>query len=203
MSGIAHHRSSPGVRARRAWRDWRRSRPFWGGLLVLIGGVEILMTVWAPLGVVLHVGMQNFIGYLVPLVIIMLGLLIWFHPAQRIFYSLIAMVLALGSFLTSNMGGFILGLLFTVIGAALAFAWSDSVGEKSARERPDHSPERSADGRPDHSPERSADDRPDHSVGRSADDGSDHFLEGSGAETADLSGERPAGRRDTGVRSAE
>jgi hypothetical protein len=124
MSGIAHHRASPGVRAWRSWSLWRRSRPFWGGLLVLLGGVEILLTVWAPLGVVLHVGMQNFIGYMVPLVITLVGLLTWFNPSQRIFYALVGMLCGLGSWLTSNMGGFIIGLLFTLVGAALVFAWA-------------------------------------------------------------------------------
>jgi Family of unknown function (DUF6114) len=126
VSGISHHRASPGARARRGFGDWRRTRPFWGGLFVLLGGAEILFTVWAPLGVVLHVGMQNFIGYLVPWVIVILGLLLWFNPAQRIFYSLIALLCGLGSFLTSNMGGFLVGLLFTLVGAALAFAWAPS-----------------------------------------------------------------------------
>ncbi len=126
MSGIAHHRASPGARAWRGFRDWRRTRPFWGGLFVLLGGAEILFTVWAPLGVVLHVGMQNFIGYLVPWVIVVLGALLWFNPAQRIFYSLMALICALGSWLTSNMGGFIVGLLFTLVGAALSFAWAPS-----------------------------------------------------------------------------
>lgn len=124
MSGITRHRASPGSRAWRAFQDWRRSRAFWGGLLVLLGGSEILFTVWAPLGVVLHVGMQSFIGYVVPFIVILLGLLIWFHPVQRIFYALVAMVCGLGSWLTSNMGGFILGLLLVVVGAALAFAWA-------------------------------------------------------------------------------
>jgi len=114
----------PGSRARRGWRDWRRSRPFWGGLFVLLGGVEILVTVWAPLGVVLRVGMQNFLGYLVPMVIVICALLLWFSPAQRLFYSLIAVLCALASWLTSNMGGFIIGLLLTLIGGALAFAWT-------------------------------------------------------------------------------
>ncbi|MFI1995509.1 DUF6114 domain-containing protein [Actinoplanes sp. NPDC020271] len=126
MSGITHHRASPGTRAWRGFRDWRRTRPFWGGLFVLLGGAEILFTVWAPLGVVLHVGMQNFIGYLVPWVIVILGVLLLFNPAQRIFYSLIALLCALGSFITSNMGGFILGLLFTLVGSALSFAWAPS-----------------------------------------------------------------------------
>ncbi|GIE91358.1 DUF6114 domain-containing protein [Actinoplanes regularis] len=131
MSGIVRHRASPGARAWRGFGDWRHSRPFWGGLLVLLGGVEILFTVWAPLGVVLHVGMQNFIGYMVPFVLILLGLLLWFNPTQRLFYALMAMLCGLGSFLTSNMGGFIIGLLFTVVGAALAFAWAPDVPESA------------------------------------------------------------------------
>jgi len=122
----ASHRAPSGVTVWRAWRDWRRSRPFWGGLFVLLGGVEILLTVWAPLGVVLHVGIQSFIGYVVPIVLVLCGLLLWFHPIQRIFYSLIAIVCGLGSWLTSNMGGFILGLLLALIGGALAFAWTRS-----------------------------------------------------------------------------
>lgn len=104
---------------------WRHARPFWGGLFVLLGGAEIMLTVWAPLGVILHVGMQNFVGYLIPIVIVLCGALLWFNPAQRLFYSLVAMVCALASFITSNMGGFILGLLLTLTGAALAFAWTD------------------------------------------------------------------------------
>ncbi|WP_198171063.1 DUF6114 domain-containing protein [Actinoplanes awajinensis] len=122
----ASHRAPPGVTAWRAWRGWRRSRPFWGGLFVLLGGVEILLTVWAPLGVVLHVGIQSFIGYVVPIVLVLCGLLLWFHPIQRVFYSLIAIVCALGSWLTSNMGGFLVGLLLALVGGALAFAWTPS-----------------------------------------------------------------------------
>ncbi|MEV4283096.1 DUF6114 domain-containing protein [Actinoplanes xinjiangensis] len=112
---------------------WRHRRPFWGGLFVLLGGLEIMFTVWAPLGVVLHVGMQNFIGYLIPIVIILCGLLLWFTPAQRIFYSLVAIVCGLASWLTSNMGGFIIGLLLTLTGGALAFAWT--TGDGAAEER--------------------------------------------------------------------
>jgi hypothetical protein len=37
-------------RARLAFRKWRRTRPFWGGLLVLLGGAEILSTTVVSLG---------------------------------------------------------------------------------------------------------------------------------------------------------
>jgi len=106
--------------------QWRHARPFWGGLFVFLGGAEIFLTVKAPLPVVVHVGMQGFIGYLVPILLALLGLLIIFSPAQRLFYSIVAAVLALASWLTSNLGGFIVGLLLALVGAALTFAWSPS-----------------------------------------------------------------------------
>ncbi|SDY89414.1 hypothetical protein SAMN05444365_10437 [Micromonospora pattaloongensis] len=117
----------PGRRraARLAWRRWRRTRPFWGGLFVILGAAEILASVRAPLPVVLHVGPQGLAGYLVPLVLLLCGLLLLFNPQQRTFYSLVAVVLALTTWLTSNLGGFFIGLLLAVLGASLAFAWTD------------------------------------------------------------------------------
>jgi hypothetical protein len=107
-----------------AWRRWRRSRPFWGGLLVTLGGAEILLAVKAPLPVVLHVGMQGLVGYLVPVVLLLCGILLLANPSQRLFYSTIAAVLTLASWATSNLGGFFLGLLLGLLGSALAFAWT-------------------------------------------------------------------------------
>ena len=114
------------------WR-WRHARPFWGGLLVLLAGIWIFLTEKAPLPVIVHVGMQGFIGYLVPIVLALCGVLLIVNPAQRLFYSLLAAVLSLASWLTSNLGGFILGLLLGLIGSALAFAWSPD----KHRARPD------------------------------------------------------------------
>lgn len=111
------------ARARRAWRGWRGRRPFWGGVLVLFGGAEILFTLRAPLPIVLHIGIQGLAGYLVPAVMVLCGLLILFNPAQRLFYSILAVLASLGSWLTSNLGGFLLGMLFGVIGSCLAFGW--------------------------------------------------------------------------------
>jgi hypothetical protein len=110
------------------FRRWRRSRPFWGALLVIVGGAEIMMTVWAPLGVVLHVGMQGLAGYLVPALLLLSGILLLVSPGQRLFYSILAALLAMASWLTSNLGGFIFGLLLSLVGSALAFAWSPSKG---------------------------------------------------------------------------
>jgi hypothetical protein len=71
--------------------------------------------------VVLHIGLQGVAGYAIPIVLVLLGVLLWINPAQRLFYSLVSAVLVLASWLTSNLGGFLLGLLLGIIGAALAF----------------------------------------------------------------------------------
>src|SRR6058998_2948382 len=93
-------------RARLAFRRWRRGRPFWGGLLITLAGAEIFATVKAPLPVVLHVGLQGLAAYLVPIIIVLCGLLLWFNPDQRMFYSVLAVLLSLASWITSNLGGF-------------------------------------------------------------------------------------------------
>jgi hypothetical protein len=110
--------------ARLAWRDWRRSRPFWGALLVILGAVEILTSVRAPLPVILHVGPQGMAAYLVPTVLLVCGILLLANPSQRLFYSILAMLLALASWLTSNLGGFLIGLILALVGGCLAFAWA-------------------------------------------------------------------------------
>jgi len=115
---------TPTTKAPSKWRGWRRSRPFWGGLLVTLSGLEILLTVKAPLPVVLHVGMQGLAAYLVPIIILICGILLLVTPAQRVFYSIMAAVMALASWATSNLGGFFIGLLLALVGSALAFAWT-------------------------------------------------------------------------------
>ncbi|WP_371515724.1 DUF6114 domain-containing protein [Kitasatospora sp. NBC_01300] len=116
-------------------RDWRGQRPFWGGLLVLFGGAEILFTLRAPLPVVLHIGMQGLAGYLVPAVMVLCGLLILFNPAQRLFYSILAVLAALASWLTSNLGGFVIGMLLGLVGACLTFGWLPDQPLRRGRQR--------------------------------------------------------------------
>jgi Family of unknown function (DUF6114) len=108
----------------RAWRHWRRTRPFWGGLLILLGGAEILATERIPLRVILHIGVEGIAGYLLPIVLILCGLLLWFNPQQRVFYSILAVLLSLGTWITSNLGGFVIGMLLGMIGGSLAFGWT-------------------------------------------------------------------------------
>jgi hypothetical protein len=119
--------------ARQSFRIWRRTRPFWGGLLVTSGACEILLSEQGPLSLVIHIGIQGLAGYLIPVMLLLCGILLWFSPAQRAFYSLLAIVLALGSWVTSNLGGFFIGMLLGLVGGALAFAWTIDPDEKPLR----------------------------------------------------------------------
>ncbi|WP_210584346.1 DUF6114 domain-containing protein [Streptomyces sp. GESEQ-35] len=121
---------------RPAFRRWRAERPFWGGLLLALGGAEILLTMKASMKVVLHVGMQGLAGYLLPALMLLLGLLILFNPAQRLFYSITGVLVSLGTWPTSNLGGFFIGLLLGAVGSSLAFGWlPDQEPRRSRRQR--------------------------------------------------------------------
>lgn len=84
----------------------------------------MFLTEIAPLKVVVHLGVEGLAGEAVPAVLAVLGLLLIFAPEQRLFYSIVAMLLSAASWITSNLGGFILGLILCLIGCALAFAWT-------------------------------------------------------------------------------
>ena len=110
--------------ARRAFREWRRSRPFWGGLLVLLGGTEMLLLYKAPMKVTIHMGAYGLAGYLVPILLIVLGLSLVFDPQHRTFYSILALLFAIASWMTSNLGGFLFGMVLAMTGASLAYGWA-------------------------------------------------------------------------------
>lgn len=116
-----------------AFTRWVYGRPFFGGLWLTLGGALILLTMKVSLKVVMHVGMQGLAGYLLPILMVVLGLLILFSPEQRLFYSIIGVLVSLGTWVTSNMGGFMVGLLLGVAGSVLTFAWLPDQDQRVSR----------------------------------------------------------------------
>jgi hypothetical protein len=110
-----------------AFRRWRRTRPFWGGLFTLLAGVEIFATTqpgFALGGLTFQFGPTGFLSWLIPVVLAACGLLFWFTPQQRMFYAIVASVTAVYSLIGVNLGGFFIGLLLGMVGSALGFAWT-------------------------------------------------------------------------------
>ena len=121
----AHRRQA----ARAAWRRWRRSRPFWGGLLLVLSGLELLalpltgVLVKGQIKLVIYIGIGGVFGVLIGILLIAAGIVLWVNPTHRVFYGIAGIVLGIVSFPASNLGGFVLGMLLAIIGGALAFAW--------------------------------------------------------------------------------
>ncbi|MEU2948533.1 DUF6114 domain-containing protein [Nocardiopsis alba] len=113
---------------RERFRDWRRTRPFWGGLLLVVAGIELLVAPAAqslilPIDLIVYAGVAGVSGTLIGFLLIALGVLSWLQPAQNVFFGLVGVMLSLASFVTSNFGGFVIGMLVGIVGGALVFAW--------------------------------------------------------------------------------
>lgn len=120
-----HVRAGGAGRMWRGFQSWRRTRPFWGGLLTALAGVEMFASTKMTLnGLSFHSGSTGLYSLLIPVILLSCGLLLWFSPAQRLFYSIVAVVTTIYSLMGLNLGGFFLGLLLGIIGSALAFAWT-------------------------------------------------------------------------------
>ncbi|CAL9602518.1 hypothetical protein SUDANB120_05470 [Streptomyces sp. enrichment culture] len=105
------------------WRRWRRSRPFWGGLLAVLAGAEICALPLAPLKVMLQQGVAGIPSVLMGAVMIVLGLTAWFAPAQRGLAGVLTTLVATAALVLSNLGGFLIGTLLGILGGGLMFAW--------------------------------------------------------------------------------
>lgn len=116
-----------------AFTRWVYGRPFFGGLWLTLGGAWILLTMKASIKVVMHVGMQGVAGYLLPTLMLLVGLLILFSPGQRLFYSIVGVLCSMGTWLTSNLGGFMVGLLLGVVGSVLTFGWLPDQDQRTSR----------------------------------------------------------------------
>ncbi|MEU1517286.1 DUF6114 domain-containing protein [Streptomyces sp. NPDC005811] len=115
------------TRRRLQFRAWRGTRPFWAGLFIIIGGVPIMYFPYAHLTIgQLTIRMSTTAGagsLIIGVLLVVLGISLWFQKHIRTFAGVAAILLALVSLPVSNFGGFVVGFLFGMIGGAMAIAW--------------------------------------------------------------------------------
>ncbi|MGW2558034.1 DUF6114 domain-containing protein [Streptomyces sp. NPDC001514] len=113
---------------KRRFRDWRGQRPFWAGLFTMLGGVPIAYFPYASLQVghmTLNMATTAGAGSLIiGVLLVTLGLTMWFHHIVRVFAGVATIMLALISLPVSNIGGFLIGFLLALIGGALSISWA-------------------------------------------------------------------------------
>lgn len=112
---------------------WRRGRPFWGGLLAVAGGITILVLPANQYTVLALPGVAGLTGFLLGGLIAAMGALLWFLPEQRALLGVAIVLLALASFVYTNLGGFLIGMLLSLIGGSLGFAWHPTNTNKRDR----------------------------------------------------------------------
>ncbi|WP_369172444.1 DUF6114 domain-containing protein [Streptomyces sp. R28] len=112
---------------RTQFRAWRGTRPFWAGLFVMLGGLPIAYFPYANLQIGhLTLAMQTAGGsssLIIGVLLVVLGFTLWFQKHVRTFAGVAAILLALVSIPLSNLGGFLIGFLFALIGGAMAVSW--------------------------------------------------------------------------------
>lgn len=109
----------------RAINGWRRSRPFWGCLILALGGWSVMKPmVGASFQMVVHMGMRGASPYILGGGMIVAALVALFLPAQRHFPAIMALAFSVLSLPFANLGGWIIGMVLGIIGAGLVFAWT-------------------------------------------------------------------------------
>lgn len=113
------------------FRDWRHTRPFWAGLLTALGGGPIAYFPYANLKIGhLTLAMATTAGagsLIIGVLLVTLGLTMWYHHIVRVFAGVATILLALVSIPVSNLGGFLVGFLLSMIGGCLALAWAPGI----------------------------------------------------------------------------
>ncbi|WP_441905274.1 DUF6114 domain-containing protein [Microbacterium sp.] len=120
----------------RRFSAWRRERPFIGGLLVAVSGVEMFFSGQLDIGH-LHVqlGIEGLQATVIPIVMLLLGILAITMPAHHVFYGVISLAVGLYALIGVNLGGFLLGTILACVGGVLVVAWMTPEAKAAARAR--------------------------------------------------------------------
>ncbi|MFF3468661.1 DUF6114 domain-containing protein [Streptomyces sp. NPDC002619] len=135
----------PAADARCRFTTWRGERPFWAGLFTFKAGLPILYWPYANLdlgGLPLALSTTSGAGSLIIGILLMtLGLTLWYRPHLRMFAGIATLLLALISLPVANFGGLFLGLISALIGGCLACAWMPPTAAEPSTASTDRAPD--------------------------------------------------------------
>jgi uncharacterized membrane protein len=107
-----------------SFRTWATRRPFIGGVLTMLAGIEMFFSGQLDLGNIhVQLGIEGLQSTIIPIAMLLLGLLAMLMPQHRIFYGVISLVLSVYSLVGLNLGGFFIGMLLGAVGGILIVSW--------------------------------------------------------------------------------
>lgn len=117
------------------FRLWRKTRPFWGSILMMLAGLLILAGPAALLQLAFLPGSLLWAGLLVGALLFTMGLIQLLMPSYALITGAIGVILSLISLIVA-IGGFGVGMLLGIIGGALGVAWRPVAGPARPRFSP-------------------------------------------------------------------
>ncbi len=131
--------------------QFRRSRPFWGCLILALGGYFVMQPMFGgSMSMLMHMGVGGATVYILGGGMIAAAAVAFFAPAQRYFPAIMAMVFSVASLPLANLGGWIMGMVLGIVGSGMVFAWTP-FSEKELAKQAEKQARRDAKraGRPD------------------------------------------------------
>lgn len=123
--------------ARSRFASWRRVRPFAGGVLTVLAGVELFFSGQLDIGHVhVQLGIEGFQATIIPVLLVLLGMLAVLMPVHRIFYGVLSLAVSVYSLIGVNLGGFLVGMLLGAIGGVSIVSWMPRVLDAAAEPVP-------------------------------------------------------------------
>ncbi|SFP99925.1 hypothetical protein SAMN05421810_104151 [Amycolatopsis arida] len=106
------------------FRAWRRTRPFLAGLVTTLAGLELLFVPLWSAKFLLVQGVTGVGALLAGAVLVGCGILLLRLPHRRVPLGIVVLVFGFVSYVTTNLGGFLVGMVLALVGGSLALAWS-------------------------------------------------------------------------------
>lgn len=124
-------------RAGRAWNAFarfRRTRPFWGALILAAGAYFVAQPLLGgSFAFYTTVGVRSITPLLLAGGMAAAAGIALVLPAQRHFPAIIATMLSIASLPLANLGGWLVGMVLGIAGAGLVFAWTPYSEKQLAR----------------------------------------------------------------------
>lgn len=122
------------TRLRQRFTRFRRTRPFWGSLILLAGAYFIARPLLGgTFEFYTTVGVRSITPLLLAGGMAAAACIALVLPAQRHFPAIVAMMLAVASLPLANLGGWLIGMVLGITGAGLVFAWAPYTDKQLAR----------------------------------------------------------------------
>ncbi|MDQ1578358.1 MAG: hypothetical protein QOE21_1045 [Microbacteriaceae bacterium] len=103
---------------------WYRGRPFVGGALTVLAGLEMFFSGQLDVGKIhIQVGIEGLQATIIPILMVILGVFAVTMPVHRVFYGVISLVVSVYSLIGVNLGGFFIGMLLGSVGGVMIVSW--------------------------------------------------------------------------------